>query len=117
NDRILFTNRWLDSEGLGTLTVETDEALNFVVKTETTGLTLGASNDTFDINNGISILVVPKDALKASIGPHPEYIFVGGYNRFIQGDPSHDPNAFLNASGAATQSPGGSNVGIIRDGQ
>src|SRR5258708_31114167 len=83
----------------------------------TRGLTLGTANDTFDINNGISILVVPADALKASIGTHPEYIFVAGYNRFIQGDPSHDPDAFLNGTGFSSPPPGGSNIGIIRNGE
>ena len=66
--------------------------------------------------------MLPKDALKdaklpdgSTLGPHPEYIFVAAYNRFIQDDPSHDPNAVTESlSGAPT--PGGSNIGIIRDG-
>jgi len=74
--------------------------------------------DTFDVNNGEALVVLPKDALANAqvspghvLGPHPEYIFVAAYNRFIQGDPSHDPDAVTSSlSGAPT--PGGSNIGI-----
>ena len=52
----------------------------------------------------------------SAIGPHPEYIFVAAYNRFIQDDPSHDPNAVLTNSLSGAPLPGGSNVGIIRGG-
>ena len=37
--------------------------------------------------------VLPADMGGGTLGPHPEYVFVAGFNRFIQGDPSHDPDA------------------------
>ena len=112
---IAFTNRYSDSEGFGFLTVTDDSVSAFAATPTTIPLSLGTSSDTFDVNNGISVLILPADAFKSVIGTHPAYAFVGGYNRFIQGDPSHDPDAFLNGSGFSTPPPGGSNIGIIRD--
>ena len=92
--RILFTNRFDDAEGLGFIEVTSDDPLAFQATTRTIGLTLGSTGDTFDVNSAISALVLPADAFKDVIGSHPEYVFVAGFNRFIQGDPSHDPDAF-----------------------
>ncbi|MBN8491307.1 MAG: tandem-95 repeat protein, partial [Burkholderiales bacterium] len=125
--RIVFTNRFSEVNALGLLTITNDDPLNFQASKSYIGqlrqgapdpadpltrtLTLGSGLDNFDVNSPISTLVLPADALKASIGPHPEYIFVGGFNRFIQGVPAFDPDA---AGGAP---PAGSNIGIVRGGE
>ena len=121
--RVLLTNRYVDVHGVQELDITNDSSASFVASIkDVADLTLGATSDTFDVNNGEALLVLPANVFSGvigpdgtAIGPHPEYIFVAAYNRFIQDDPSHDPNAVTNSlSGAPV--PGGSNVGIIRGG-
>ena len=145
NNRLLFSNRYLDTTdippsapipseapppgGVCELIIENDDpvatdAFNWAKVSNTYGTTkgfaslnLGVAFDTFDVNNANSMLVLPADSLKATIGSHPEYVFVGGYNRFISGNPSHDPSAFADTPITTAPLPGGSNIGVIRDGK
>src|SRR5207247_9623961 len=52
----------------------------------------------FDVNNGEAVAILPDFS----------YAFVAGMNRYIQGDPGHDPDLDPKA-------PAGGNVGIIKD--
>ncbi|MBY0467803.1 MAG: hypothetical protein K2Q07_02370, partial [Burkholderiaceae bacterium] len=61
-------------------------------------LTLGSAADKFDVNNAQAV-VVTQDL---------RWAFVTGYNQYIQGVASHDPDISL-------AQPAGGNVGIIRD--
>src|SRR5439155_13681251 len=61
-------------------------------------LNLGPSFDYFDVNNGRGVAILPDLS----------YAFVTGFDKFIQGNPSHDPNYDLLL-------PAGGNVGIIKD--
>ena len=123
--RVLITNRHLDGDGVQALTVtnNTSQAFSGTID-QVTELTLGSLFDTFDVNDGEGLLVLPKDALEGRrcrtarpLGPHPEYIFVAGFDRFILGDPSHDPDEYPQETDTFEPMPGGSNVGIIRDGK
>lgn len=92
---ISFTNRLQDAQGFGALKADglaTSWTVSYV------GLNLGASGDSFDVNNGQAIAVTSD--LK--------WAFVTGYNKFIPGLPSHDPYF-------DPLQPGGSTVGVIRD--
>ena len=111
---ITFTNRYSDVQGFGVLRVTNAEPTAFAAETSTLGLHLGSAQDTFDVNNGISIAILPANAFKAVLGEHPAYAFVGAYNRFQQGIASSDPNEFPSTLLAAS-GPSGSNIGIIRD--
>src|SRR5262249_19494158 len=46
-------------------------------------LNLGLSTDTFDVNNGIGVAVTPDGA----------WAFVTGFDQFVPGIPTHDPNS------------------------
>src|SRR5262249_24119272 len=70
---------------------------SFQAQVRTIALQLGSDRDYFDGNN-VEAIVVTQDL---------EYAFVTGFNKYVQGVPSHDPN-----TGGI---PGGSNVGIIKD--
>ena len=61
-------------------------------------MNLGSHLDYFDVNNASAVV----------ISPDGEYAFVTGYNRYIQGVLSHDPNENPN-------NPAGGNIGIIKD--
>ena len=113
--RIAFTNRYNDTSGFGLIDITNDAVDGFAANVHSIGLALGASGDTFDVNNGVSLAFLPADAFKEVIGPHPAYAFVGAYNRYITGDPSHDPDAFTESTGFNTPPPAGSNIGLIRD--
>jgi YD repeat-containing protein len=52
----------------------------------------GRPNHVFGVTNASSIAFLPADTLKDDIGSHPSYAFITGYNKFVQGDPRHDPN-------------------------
>ena len=129
---VLITNRYTDADGVQELDITDNSSRSFTASVSDLGcngqpnppcefdLTLGATSDTFDVNNAEGLAILPADTFKDVVGPDgqklgstPEYIFVAGYNRFIQDDPSHDPDAVTESlSGAAT--PGGSNIGIVQ---
>ncbi|MFT3856663.1 MAG: dockerin type I domain-containing protein [Aquabacterium sp.] len=111
--RILYTDKYIDDpSGIGQLVISSQDPVSFSgTASPLLALTLGSANDTFDINNGQALLVLPANALKSAIGEHPEYTFVAGFNRFIQGSPAHDPDA------GGSQPPAGSNIGIVRNGE
>ena len=136
--RVLYTNRFSDAVfrldpndptspidfaktrgGVGEFSVGNDDPQAWSAEiSRAIPLNLGSAFDTFDVNNGQALLVLPANALESSIGPHPEYIFVAAFNRFIQGVPSSDPDAFRDARNEGFgKTPSGSNIGIIRDGQ
>ncbi len=92
---IAFTNRLDDVQGLGVIkaTGPTSwEAPRFV------NLTLGSTNDSFDVNNAEGV------TFTADL----RYAFVAGYDQFIQGNPSHDPDM-------DPLHPAGGNIGVIVD--
>ena len=68
-------------------------------------LDLWSPHDRFDVNNAQAIAILPANTVSAA---HPEYAFVTGYNRYLEGIQSHDPN--LNP-----EKPVGGNIGIIRN--
>jgi len=98
-EKIVFTNWDTDGKGLVGVQYPEDESL---LSLSDTNLTLGNFSESFDVNNAVAAVVVPEK------GERPAYAFVSGYNRFIEGDKSHDPtqNLFL---------PAGGNIGIVRD--
>jgi hypothetical protein len=110
---LVFTNRSSDSSGFGILTVTSQDPTSFSASMKHVGLNLGPASDSFDVNNGIAALILPENALAATIGAHPAYALVAGSNKFVQGVPSSDPDAFTKSSGSKV--PAGSNVGLIRD--
>jgi hypothetical protein len=99
---VTFTNRLADSRGFGIIKATNPTATTFSV--DWSQLILGSPTDVLDVNNGQAIAILPANTL----GTHPDYAFVTGFNRYIQGDASHDPD--LNPTRGA-----GGNVGIIRD--
>ncbi|MBI3348492.1 MAG: putative Ig domain-containing protein, partial [Burkholderiales bacterium] len=127
-DRILFTNRYFDNtDAVSYIDVKdlTDTPLGTAhallkdnpnpVDGLNGGLTLGGSNNSFDVNNAGDVVVIPADAFKSVLGhSHPEYMLVAGYNRYQQGIPSSDPDYALTSPGSGQ--PSGSNIGIVRDG-
>ena len=66
--RIAFTNRALDSEGFGVVTVTDDSVKSFSAGVSMLPLTLGSLFDTFDVNNGASVLILPEDTFKSVLG-------------------------------------------------
>lgn len=94
-DTLVFAAKMSDSQGVGVLQRQADGSWSV---TKTVGMNLGVAFDAFDVNNA-SAVVVTEDM---------RYAFVMGYNRFIQGNRSHDPDI-------DRFTPAGSNVGIIRD--
>ncbi len=92
---LAFTNRLSDFQGFGVIRADQDRNTWTV---SYTSLTLGSIRDSFDVNNAAGVAVLPDKS----------YAFVLGYNKFILGDTSHDPDQ-------DQLKPGGSNVGIIKD--
>jgi hypothetical protein len=90
---MLYTNRLSDAKGVVIVKGDVGSYTQTAVS-----MSLGSPIDYFDVNNAISV-VLSKDG---------EYAFVSGFNVFIQGNPSHDPNY-------DPFHPAGGNVGIIRD--
>ena len=68
--RVLITNRHLDGDGVQALTVtnNTSQAFSGSID-QVTELTLGSLFDTFDVNDGEGLLVLPKDALDGRDDP------------------------------------------------
>ncbi|MHC4996746.1 MAG: hypothetical protein ACYTGQ_17035, partial [Planctomycetota bacterium] len=91
---VLVTNRLQDSKGYNVVTVSG----NSLSVSHSLQLTLGSFLDAHDFNNAQGV-VVTKDA---SLG------FILGFNRYIQGVASRDPNS-------SSTMPAGGNVGIITD--
>src|SRR5262249_6487056 len=92
---ITFTNRRMDLYGFGVIqanTTQTGWTVSYI------GLNLGPTNDYLDVNNGQGIAILPDRS----------YAFVTGFNIFVQGDPSHDPDY-------NPRQPAGGNIGIIKD--
>ena len=104
--KIIFTNRRSDSRddssgnfdtgGVGLL--ERSAGARTYNTPKYIELTLGSATDAFDVNNAQAV-VVTRDL---------KYAFVTGYNQFIQGVPSRDPDISL-------FNPAGGNIGIIKD--
>ena len=92
---ITFTNRGQDNEGFGVLRASANRNSGSV---DYLGLHLGPASDYIDVNNGQGVAYLPDLS----------YAFVTGYDKFVQGDASHDPNY-------DPRQPGGGNIGIIKD--
>ncbi|MEM9158690.1 MAG: SdrD B-like domain-containing protein, partial [Verrucomicrobiota bacterium] len=83
-----FTNRQTDGQGFSAF-----NGLNKVF----TDLNIGPRTDAFDVNNGIGVAVRFEG----------DYAFVTGFNQFIPGLVSHDPNIRPFTAGG--------NIGVIKD--
>ena len=92
---ITFTNRDTDVNGFGVLRASTNRNSGTV---DYVSLSLGSTQDYLDVNNGTGIAILPDLS----------YAFVTGYNKYVQGVPSHDPDY-------DPLRPAGGNVGIIKD--
>ncbi len=93
----------------------------------------GRPTQVFGVSNADSIVYVPANAFSdvvvngQPIGPHPAYAFITGYDKFVLGDPKHDPsmgpisayNYYFSdpATGQPYDVPlaAGGNIGIIRN--
>ncbi len=86
--RVVYANRLTDGNGFGSINN---------LKSLFAELNLGSHTDAFDFNNAIG----------AAVLPNGDYAFVSGFNQFIEGLPSHDPNI--------PPFTAGGNIGIIKD--
>src|SRR5262249_23643197 len=92
---MLFTDRLSDAQGLGIVRYQPGG----FSQTEYISL-VGFGNSTnrrgqqvFGVSNAVGVVYLPANALQSVIGrPHPAYIFITGYNKFVPGDPKHDPS-------------------------
>ncbi len=86
--QVVFTSRLTDGKGFGAI-----EALKAVFA----DVNLGSTTNDFDVNNAIGAAVLPDG----------RYAFITGYNQFLEGLPSHDPNI--------PPFRAGGNIGVIAD--
>lgn len=96
--KMTFTNSGKDSTGFGVLDITNNEPLSFAATTRYTNLELGSDLDYFDVNEGVSVTVLPDASYAFVVGRNTDTKF------FAQGIPSvdGDPRA-------------GSNIAIIKD--
>jgi hypothetical protein len=97
---VLFTDKFDDRKGVGTVRLNRDtsrlQAPTYV------DLTLGRAGDRFDVNNAVAVTLTA-DA---------RYAFVTGFNEYRRLAPSYDP--LFDIFGPVDR-PVGGNIGIIRD--
>ncbi|MGE4182848.1 MAG: Ig-like domain-containing protein, partial [Limisphaerales bacterium] len=95
---MLFVDRFDDSRGVGILRQVEDTPfweprfISLVEYGRIPRLIEGRPNQVFGVTNASSIAFLPADTFKDDIGSHPSFAFITGYNKFVQGDPKHDPN-------------------------
>ncbi|MEG3840583.1 YncE family protein [Microcoleus sp. herbarium14] len=96
--KMTFTNSNKDSRGFGVLDITNNEPLSFAATTRYTNLGLGSDFDYFDVNEGVSVTVLPDASYAFVVGRNNNIALFGQEIPSVDGD----PRAW-------------SNIGIIKD--
>ncbi len=96
--KMTFTNSGKDSKGFGVLDITNNDPVSFAATTRYASLGLGSTFDYFDVNEGVSITVLPDASYAFVVGRNADAKFFGQEIPSIDGDPR-----------------AGSNIGIIKD--
>ena len=96
--KMTFTNSGKDSKGFGVLDITNNDPLSFAATTRYTNLELGSDFDYFDVNEGVSVTVLPDASYAFVVGRNSDMKFFGQEIPSVDGDPR-----------------AGSNIGIIKD--
>src|SRR5664280_1588946 len=138
---MLFVDRMDDTRGVGVLRrvqvgsdfIWQENYISLVPFGINPRLIEGRDTQVFGVSNADSIVFMPANALTGVtfngvvMGPHPAYAFITGYNKFVVGDPKHDPalgpvsayNYYFTDPKTGqlddTELFAGGNVGIIRN--
>ncbi|MCC3642169.1 MAG: DNA/RNA non-specific endonuclease [Microcoleus sp. PH2017_33_LGB_O_A] len=96
--KMTFTNSGKDSKGFGVLDITNNDPVSFAATTRYTNLGLGSTFDYFDVNEGVSVTVLPDASYAFVVGRNADTKFFGQEIPSIDGDPR-----------------AGSNIGIIKD--
>ncbi|MBE9163692.1 DNA/RNA non-specific endonuclease [Tychonema sp. LEGE 06208] len=93
-----FTNSGKDSKGFGVLDITNNDPVSFAATTRYANLGLGSDFDYFDLNEGVSVTVLPDASYAFVVGRNNDPKFFGQEIPSVDGDPR-----------------AGSNIGIIKD--
>ncbi|WP_293152804.1 MULTISPECIES: DNA/RNA non-specific endonuclease [unclassified Microcoleus] len=96
--KMTFTNSGKDSKGFGVLDITNNDPVSFAATTRYASLGLGSTFDYFDVNEGVSVTVLPDASYAFVVGRNADTKFFGQEIPSIDGDPR-----------------AGSNIGIIKD--
>jgi DNA/RNA endonuclease G (NUC1) len=96
--KMTFTNSGKDSKGFGVLDITNNDPVSFAATTRYTNLGLGSELDYFDLNEGVSVTVLPDASYAFVVGRNNDTRFFGREIPSVDGDPR-----------------AGSNIGIIQD--
>jgi hypothetical protein len=96
--KMTFTNSGKDSKGFGVLDITNNDPVSFAATTRYTNLGLGSTFDYFDVNEGVSVTVLPDASYAFVVGRNADTKFFGQEIPSIDGDPR-----------------AGSNIGIIKN--
>jgi DNA-binding beta-propeller fold protein YncE len=96
--KMTFTNSGKDSKGFGVLDITNNDPVSFAATTRYTNLGLGSELDYFDVNEGVSVTVLPDASYAFVVGRNNDTKFFGQEIASVDGDPR-----------------AGSNIGIIQD--
>ncbi|MBE9094429.1 DNA/RNA non-specific endonuclease [Tychonema sp. LEGE 07203] len=93
-----FTNSSKDSEGFGVLNITNNDPVSFAATTRYASLGLDSDVDYFDVNEGVSVTVLPDASYAFVVGRNNNTALFGQELPSVDGDPR-----------------AGSNIGIIKD--
>ncbi|MEG4811502.1 DNA/RNA non-specific endonuclease [Microcoleus sp. F8-D3] len=96
--KMTFTNSGKDSKGFGVLDITNNDPVSFAATTRYASLGLGSDFDYFDVNEGVSVTVLPDASYAFVVGRNADTKFFGQELPSVDGDPR-----------------AGSNIGIIKD--
>ncbi|MCC3456381.1 DNA/RNA non-specific endonuclease [Microcoleus sp. PH2017_08_TRC_O_A] len=96
--KMTFTNSGKDSKGFGVLDITNNNPVSFAATTRYASLGLGSTFDYFDVNEGVSVTVLPDASYAFVVGRNADTKFFGQEIPSIDGDPR-----------------AGSNIGIIKN--
>jgi DNA/RNA endonuclease G (NUC1) len=96
--KMTFTNSGKDSKGFGVLDITNNNPVSFAATTRYTNLGLGSTFDYFDVNEGVSVTVLPDASYAFVVGRNSDAKFFGQELPSVDGDQR-----------------AGSNIGIIKD--
>ncbi|MEG3967554.1 DNA/RNA non-specific endonuclease [Microcoleus sp. T2B6] len=96
--KMTFTNSGKDSKGFGVLDITNNDPVSFAATTRYASLGLGSTFDYFDVNEGVSVTVLPDASYAFVVGRNADTKFFGQELPSVDGDPR-----------------AGSNIGIIKD--
>jgi DNA/RNA endonuclease G (NUC1) len=96
--KMTFTNSGKDAKGFGVLDITNNDPVSFAATTRYTNLGLGSDFDYFDVNEGVSVTVLPDATYAFVVGRNNDTRFFGREIASVDGDPR-----------------AGSNIGIIQD--